>query len=55
MPHRVNKKRNMNLKVSYGVVTAKEIVQSIMDREAADQQHEIDREDCLISSLEIRR
>lgn len=44
MPQRINRKRNMNLKVSYGVVTAKEVVQSIMDREAADHQHEIERE-----------
>lgn len=51
IPHRVNKKRNMNLKVSYGVVTAKEVVQSIMDREAADQQHEMEREDDDIAKL----
>lgn len=51
MPQRINKKRNMNLKVSYGVVTAKEVVQSIMDREAADQQHEIEREDAEIAKL----
>lgn len=51
MPQRINKKRNMNLKVSYGVVTAKEIVQSIMDREAADHQHEMEREEDEIAKL----
>ncbi len=51
MPQRINKKRNMNLKVSYGVVTAKEVVQSIMDREAADQQHELEREEDEILKL----
>lgn len=44
MPQRSKPKRNLNLKVSYGVVTAKEIVQSITDREAADRQHEVERE-----------
>lgn len=44
MPQRVKPKRNLNLKVSYGVVTAEEVVQTIIDREAADRQHEIERE-----------
>lgn len=44
MPQRAKRKRNLNLKVSYGVVTAKEIVQNIMDREAAEREHEIGKE-----------
>ncbi|KAJ6639611.1 hypothetical protein Bhyg_12358, partial [Pseudolycoriella hygida] len=51
MPQRVNRKRNLNLKVSYGVVTAKEVVQSIMEREAANQQHEMEREEDEIAKL----
>lgn len=44
MPQRVKQKRNMNLKISYGVVTAKEVVDSINEREAADRQQESERE-----------
>lgn len=44
MPQRVKQKRNLNLKISYGVVTAKEVVQSVIEREAADRQHESERE-----------
>lgn len=44
MPQRVKPKRNLNLKISYGVVTAEEIVQSIFEKEAADRLHEIERE-----------
>lgn len=51
MPQRCKQKRNMNLKVSYGVVTAKEVVQSIMDREAAEQQQEIESEENEIAKL----
>lgn len=43
MPQRVKPKLNMNLKVSYGVVTAKDVVQHILDREATDREHEIVR------------
>lgn len=45
MPQRVKPKKNMNLKISYGVMTAKELVQSIYEREAADRQQEIEREE----------
>lgn len=44
VPQRVKPKRNMNLKISYGVVTAEEVVQSLLEREAADRQHKIERE-----------
>lgn len=52
MPERVKPKRNLNLKISYGVVTAEEVVQSIFDKEAADRQHEIEREQDEIAKLE---
>lgn len=44
MPQRVKQKRNLNLKISYGVVTAKEVVQNVMEREAAEREHESERE-----------
>lgn len=44
MPQRVKQKRNLNLKVSYGVVTAKEVVDSLIEREAAERQQESERE-----------
>lgn len=52
MPQRVKPKRNLNLKISYGVVTAKEVVQSLCDREAADRQQEIEREEDEIAKHE---
>lgn len=52
MPQRVKPKRNLNLKIAYGVVTAKEVVQSLYDREAADRQQEIEREQDEISKHE---
>lgn len=33
MPQRVKQKSNLNLKISYGVVTAKEVVQNVIDRQ----------------------
>lgn len=52
MPERVKPKRNLNLKVAYGVVTAEEVVQCMFDREAADRQQEIQREQDEIAKLE---
>lgn len=52
MPQRVKPKKNMNLKISYGVMTAKEIVQSVYEREAADRQQEIEREETEIAKHE---
>lgn len=52
IPQRVKPKRNMNLKISYGVVTAKEVVQSLVDREEADRQHAIEREKDNIAKIE---
>ncbi|KAJ6639201.1 hypothetical protein Bhyg_11943 [Pseudolycoriella hygida] len=52
MPQRCKRKRNMSLKVSYGVVTAKEVVQSIMERESAKERHEIECEKSLIAKHE---
>lgn len=52
MPQRVKPKRNLNLKISYGVVTAEEVVQSLNDREAADRQQEIEREEDEIAKHE---
>lgn len=45
MPQRLKPKRNLNLKISYGVMTAKELVQSVYEREAADRQQEVEREE----------
>lgn len=52
MPQRVKPKRNMNLKISYGVMTAKELVQSVYDRETADRQQEVEREESEIAKHE---
>lgn len=52
MPQRVKPKRNMNLKISYGVMTAKELVQSVYEREAADRQQDVEREENEIAKHE---
>lgn len=52
MPQRVKPKSNMNLKISYGVMTAKELVQNVYEREAADRQKDAEREENEIAKHE---
>lgn len=52
MPQRLNPKAKRNIKVGYGVVTADEVIQQLEEREIADAEQEIEREEDEISKNE---